>query len=187
MHSTVTITFDKSRASDSLSARKLVYNLIDKKLEPFSQLSFKWFSIGGQRSGLLSLYKLGTEKLENEVTTEYEIEVKSIKEKNADTSTGWFDHIYREVFFKHYPDFPGEPPGLRDKFLSLGYTDDAHIVDGNIYKYALLPLYEDKSIDYIEGQNNNPEFITFIDLEKDQVNKEAFVGNKWIVLVDCSN
>lgn len=60
----------------------------------------------------------------------------------------------------------------RDNYKSLGYEDDAMIVDENIYNEWLKPF---------DGRNHNKE--TFWDLNCYFVS-EDFIGNKWIVVVD---
>lgn len=71
------------------------------------------------------------------------------------------------------------PHDLIDRLgTELGEEDDAMVVDAALYKALLRPF---------EGLNRayGGDLPVFLDLDGDPVSQDAYVGLKWLVVVDC--
>jgi hypothetical protein len=66
-----------------------------------------------------------------------------------------------------------------DVYWKLGYEDDAMIVTDRLYT-TLLHDYEGKTEVW-----EDRDTLLFRDLDGEAVDRERFIGKKWLVVVDC--
>ena len=124
------------------------------------------FKIGGRWSGYLQIYLRGDayfQEAKKLVDSERKggLTYKEIQEHAESLQQLWTDM-----------GFQGENPLTRDQYKATGYPDDAMVVSKDLYE-TVLKEYE--GVYEKEG--------AFWDLDRDPVSR-AYIGNKWIVVVD---
>ena len=129
-----------------------------------------WFVIGGRWSGALTRALLDPKQIEK-VDAEFERRHGWwIGGKDGVTDADRREQ-YAKIFRKAFPDFTGVIPAWRDQYRNEGYEDDAMLVTEAIYDRSLKPY---------AGLHDSEEFCDF---EFDDASP-AYVGKKWIVVVD---
>jgi hypothetical protein len=185
VHSRLLVTCNKDHADTSQEAREYVYNtLLDdssfvaEEGGHFGSPVADWFVIGGNWSGELSratwakdVY-MRIDELEKQEGiqlwgTFYFNGEEAEKQKRL---TKAVEALYQQSLPAEYKE-----KGLvyvRDAYGSYGYEDDAMLVTPDLYDQFLLPY---GGVDQAEG--------AYVDLDWESVS-QAFIGTKWLVVVD---
>jgi hypothetical protein len=129
-----------------------------------------WYVIGGRWSGALTRAVLDQEKLQR-VDAEFERRFGWWIGGKGGVTEESRRAEYESLFRPEFPDFAGTLPTWRDSYAELGYEDDASIVTEALYGRVLAEFAGDHET---EG---------FADFEFDTASP-AFVGTKWLVVVD---
>jgi len=196
MHYRVLVTIDKEKCRNSEHARKHAYKqlLNDPSFVGeggrFGSPCSDWFVIGGRWSGFLSEHTWAKEVVAQIEQMEVEINRPDGVQVYARGQSGGppdmvaaREELQRKAEAAYSEAIPDEyrDKGLkydRDTYQEYGYEDDALIVTQPIYD-ALLAQYEGH--DLFRDKDGDPRFV---DLDWDDVG-EAFVGTKWLIVVDA--
>jgi len=175
MHTRMLATFAAEHAATSAEAREYASSYLSDngfvaEEGRWSHGMSDWFVIGGRWSGHLSRALLDQKKLRKVDATFERRHGWWIGGKDGVTEAQRLEQ-YAAIFREAFPDFTGTIPAWRDQYRSLGYDDDAMLVTPALYDGCLKEF---------EGQY---ETEGFCDLEFDAV-APAFVGKKWVVVVD---
>jgi len=183
MHSRLFVTVNKEGKETSEQVRRRVYHaLIDDcsfvgEGGRFGAPVADWFVIGGRFSGDLQKARLDPTTL-------------TAAEGEFEARYGWWiggeQHVtelqrhdqYRQVFSTYFPDYRGDLPAWRDQYAHYGAPDDAQLVDQQLYDALLDPF-----VGHTADQSDDDDQWLFIDLDHDEVSP-AFIGKKWLVVVD---
>lgn len=181
MHTRLLVTFDKDKVRNSAEARDYVENyleqegFVDAANARWGRGYADWYVIGGRWSGELSRHSWGKELYEYMTAIEQKRDVqvwgahygdkaKRAKQKVLEKE---LTELWREKAPKEYSDIPIN----RDTYMDLGYADDAMILTDKIYTGLLKQYAGEQESEY------------HADVEYQDVS-EAFIGKKWIVVVD---
>ena len=149
MHSRLIVLLDRADVEESLAARQATEaRLITEGLVGegglFATHPADWFVIGGRWSGCLTLARLNPEKLDA-FGRAYEgsgLGCRDVK-RSAEAQQ---EEAYA-LFRRFFPDHLGEPPVWRDAHRTLGYEDDAQVLDetllGILAKLKPYPSWAD--------------------------------------------
>lgn len=139
-----------------------------------------WFVIGGRWSGKLTELELSNEKYDEyweRLNKVYE-SIPGTKPKTDEERKMEITKIYKDVF----PHIKVIPPKLRDTYRTLGYEDDAKIIDDNIFDKIIQPAI-DAGMDF--GWPNYHDGGAILDLERNEhYTRDNLVGRYWIVVID---
>jgi hypothetical protein len=175
MHNRLLITLDAP--ADAATSHKVRDDVYDRLMDDdsfcgeggrFGHPLGDWFVIGGRWSGLLA---------ETQMRGEFKVKVRALEGMNSyfltqsviDGHAGELDAMW------HSLGGLGPNPYSRSSYIQYGYPDDAMLVSEPLYD-ALLAGHE--------GCDNECEH--FADLDGDEVSR-AFIGRKWLVVVDYHN
>lgn len=184
MHFRLITIFDNHKAENSREAR----NFVDDYLMNQGFVSdgkvwngiCDWFIIGGRWSGDLEKAHLEKNKLE-ELEDEFE--------NKYGWTLGGKDSIDREdrmeqmqsLFDKYFPDFDGVMPYWRDTYKDNGYSDDAQIIDQDIWDRVISDYNNpEDTYQYQVTDDYDQPLVYCID---DSI-KENMIGDYWAVIVD---
>jgi hypothetical protein len=178
MHTRMFVTFNCVEADSSEAARQHVYDALFEALWLEAGDLVDWFVIGGRWSGTLSAATWANaacqeiERLEDE---------RHLLLRGATYFRKEDQHAQAQLLRKAERRYAkAVPPALQGKGLTfdrdasraLGYEDDAMVVTQELYD-AFLKSFE----------NTVPSTDHFVDFDDDVVSP-AFIGSKWLVVVD---
>ena len=174
MHTRMLATFAAEHAATSAEARDYASRyLLENGFVGEGRWSHgmsDWFVIGGRWSGHLTRALLDQKTLEK-VDAEFERRHGWwIGGKDGATEAERLEQ-YAKIFRKAFPDFTGTIPAWRDQYRSEGYEDDAMLVTQALYDSCLTAY---------AGQYDTEDFCDF----EFAAASPAFVGKKWVVVVD---
>ncbi len=181
MHARLIVLLDKRQGETSRDVRRRA----DLRLTSegftgegglFASPPSDWFVIGGRFSGCLTELRLDQDKL------------RAFRVEYGDQGLDWAGRKSSEekqrakaqkLFLQFFPEFKGEPPVWRDDYQTLGYEDDAQVLDEALYKF----LGELEG--YVRGGDDLYHGNCFVDLD-DAYNELSLdsIGKKWVVVVD---
>lgn len=183
MHYRFLVTFDSRHAATSPEARQYVFETLHNEHFCCGEGRFAsgiadWFVIGGRWSGELSRHSWG-KKLYTEIDAiEKEHDIQIWGAHYADPQMQALQQQLTRCVQKLWDSAaPGAYKGIpiqRDTYKEDGYEDDAMLLTQELYD-ALLKEHEGAA-----------ESDYHADLDDEEV-AAAFVGNKWIVVVDYHN
>jgi hypothetical protein len=181
MHHLMLITIAMSPGATSEDARCRAYSRLVEDASfcgdggaRFGSPLCDWFVIGGRWSGLLQETLLGDA---------YQA---AFRQEFPKMAAGYFPALlvdkHRDALNRLWKQFggAGDNPVTRSSYEELGCDDDALLVDPSLYGHFLKPL-AGKSI-CLDGESSH----RFADLDNDDV-EEAFIGRKWLIVVDYHN
>src|SRR5947209_10138776 len=126
MHSLLYVCLPRSQARSSLQARKKVSEyLITEGFDTSLRFSGRcdFFKVGGRWSGRLTLMRLGHQ---------YPRTAKKFWASYETTET--FEDAVK-LFRAAFPKFRGTPPFFRQRVPTLGYPDDAQVMDEPLFRH----------------------------------------------------
>lgn len=173
MHTQLLVTCNRDHAETSEGARAYVADVLERDQSfvgeggYFASSVADWFVIGGRWSGTLSAVRHGAD-----------FRAEAMRRIPPRFPIGYADderEAHATALQALWEELGGSDrnPLCRDQYADLGYGDDAQIVDEMLYDALLAPY---------EGSDCDGE--TFLDLDWQPVSREAFVGRKWLVIVD---
>ena len=174
MHAVFYLMFDKEKAKNSEEARKLGFSLFEQEYCGEDGMT-DWFVVGGRWSGELTKICLPPKKLKK-IIKEFEKKYGwSVGGSKGVSVEDRYDQM-KSLFKKHMPEFDGTLPFWRDTYKTIGYEDDAVIVDKEIYEKIISEaegfddMYEGGAVECVEGDNvHKPKNI---------------IDKKWVIVID---
>jgi len=182
VHARLIVLVDREDNDTSLEARQAAESLLELHNFVgggglFASPPADWFVIGGRWSGFLQV-------LRYDPHNKWDAFWKEFYDRKLDWRGEGFPpgnkqtERAEELFRQFFPDFEGEPPIYRDPYRSLGYEDDAQVLDETLFKF--LKRIED----YAQG-GDLYEGGCFVDLDNPYDGlKPGAIGRKWVILVD---
>lgn len=180
MHHFMLVTVSLSNGTSSEDARRFAHEQLIQDDSfcgeggRFSGPLADWFVLGGRWSGILREKLLGQPYQD------------ALKLEFPDLTNGYFPSSSLEVHkagldqLWHRFGGAGSSPLTRSGYDPFGADDDAMIVDPLLYDHYLKPHAGS------ERTIGGDEPTDFADLDGDEV-VEAFIGRKWLVVVDYHN
>lgn len=174
MHNRLLVTLDAPVDTGSQRVREDTFNrLLDDHSfcgegGRFGHPLCDWFVIGGRWSGLLAA-TLMRDEFNAKAGALPGMDARFVRQSVVENYADELDVLW------HSLGGAGPNPYSRSSYLQHGYPDDAMIVTERLYN-ALLAENEG-----IDGDGEN-----YADLDGDEVSR-AFVGRKWLVVVDYHN
>lgn len=181
MHARLIVLLDKRESETSHDARQradssLMSQGFTGEGGLFASPPSDWFVIGGRWSGCLTRLRLDPdtraafwEEYENQKLDQVSRENPEEKQRAR----------AQEYFRQFFPEFEGEPPVNRDSYQTLGYEDDAQILDKVLYEFLFtLKGYIQVGDDLYDGN-------CFVDLDDayTELSPDS-IGKKWCIVVD---
>jgi len=180
VHARLIVLLDRKEGETSSDAReransRLMSESFTGEGGLFASPPSDWFVIGGRWSGQLTELKLDQDQW------------KAFRVEYEDRRLGWISKKNPEekqkaraqkLFRQFFPEFKGELPVNRDPYETLGFEDDAQVLDEVLYEFleGLEDYAQDGSL--YEGG-------CFVDLDDPRAGLDlAIIGKKWCVVID---